>query len=98
MDWKKVWRLYWVEVKSLPEVCRELGCSLSTLYKRLEEWDFPTRTRGPGGSNRGKLTDIDLKELIADLEAGMTQVDAAAKYDISKQRVNQIARGYRRAV
>lgn len=99
MDWEKIWRLYWVDVKSFAEMAEEVGTSGATIRRQFTKWGFQVRPRGAvNGQNKGKLTDKKLKALIDDLEAGKKSgAELGRKYGVSKQRIHQIKNGYRRA-
>lgn len=98
MDWERIWRLYWVDAKSFDEMAGEVGTSGATIRRQFIKMGFPVRPRGAvNGQKKGKLDDETLAALVADLEAEeLSGAELGRKYGVSKQRIHQIKKGYRR--
>ncbi len=98
-NWKELYEQYWVNGSSFPEIAESIdGMSGSTLRRRFISMGFPVRPRGPRQVSRG-LSDEQLGKLIEDIESGTySHAAIGRKYGLTRQRVSQIASGYRRSV
>ena len=96
-DEKKVVELYKNQMMSLNQVCRQVGRSFNFVSRVLRQQGIPVRSRSAcalhGSAHPlSKLTEEQRGELERELLAGRSPGELVAHFNVSRERIRQMAR------